>query len=120
MCGRVHGIREVGKKLKFIDILQGESSVQVKMQNKPDVYEGDFKADSKFLRRGDVIGIEGVPVRTNAGELSVLASSITLLRHFFVNFFPALMLTLLGMHGKFKHCLSLRTFLQNAIQGFKN
>ena len=73
----------MGKKLKFIDILQGESSVQVKMQNKADVYKGDFKADSKFLRRGDVIGIEGVPVRTNAGELSVLAASITLLRHVF-------------------------------------
>jgi len=79
VCGRVQSVREVGKKLKFIDILQGESSVQVKMQNKADVYEGDFKADSKFLRRGDVIGIEGVPVRTNAGELSVLAASITLL-----------------------------------------
>ena len=87
MCGRVQGVREVGKKLKFIDILQGESSVQVKMQNKADVYEGDFKADSKFLRRGDVIGIEGVPVRTNAGELSVLAASITLLRHVFLENF---------------------------------
>ena len=86
VCGRVQGVREVGKKLKFIDILQGESSVQVKMQNKADVYEGDFKADSKFLRRGDVIGIEGVPVRTNAGELSVLAASITLLRHVFWDF----------------------------------
>jgi len=80
VCGRVQSVRGMGKNLLFIDILQGESQVQVKMQNKGDIYKGvDFASDCKMVKRGDIVGVEGTPVRTNAGELSVLASSLKVL-----------------------------------------
>ena len=78
VCGRVQSIRAMGKKLVFIDVLQGETTVQVKMHNKED-YRGDFRHDAKFIKRGDVIGIVGHPSRTNSGQLSVLAGSVDVL-----------------------------------------
>jgi len=78
VCGRVQSIRAMGKKLVFIDVLQGETTVQVKMHNKED-YRGDFRHDAKFIKRGDVIGVVGHPSRTNSGQLSVLAGSVDVL-----------------------------------------
>jgi len=80
VCGRVQSVRGMGKNLLFIDILQGESQVQVKMQNKGDIYlGGDFASDCKMVKRGDIVGVEGTPVRTIAGELSVLAAHFKVL-----------------------------------------
>lgn len=38
-----------------------------------------FKGLHKKLRTGDVIGIRGIPARTDVGELSVFPKEITLL-----------------------------------------
>lgn len=78
VCGRVQSIRAMGKKLVFIDVLQGESTVQVKMHN-TDSYGGDFSHDARFVKRGDVVGVVGHPARTKTGQLSVLAGSLDVL-----------------------------------------
>jgi len=54
VCGRVQSIRAMGKKLVFIDVLQGETTVQVKMHNTED-YQGNFLHDAKLVKRGDVV-----------------------------------------------------------------
>lgn len=41
--------------------------------------EDYFKEDLKNISRGDIIGVNGIPKRTPAGELSVLASEIKVL-----------------------------------------
>ena len=38
-----------------------------------------FKGLHKKLRTGDVIGIRGIPARTDVGELSIVPKEITLL-----------------------------------------
>lgn len=45
------------------------------------LYENEetFTADNDKIRRGDIIGIEGVPGKTKKGELSIIPSRIKLL-----------------------------------------
>ncbi len=38
--------------------------------------EADFESRFSALRRGDIVGVEGMPVRTKAGELSVRAREV--------------------------------------------
>ena len=47
--------------------------------HKSDTYQGDFKHDASFVKRGDVVGVMGHPTRTRSGELSVLAGSVDVL-----------------------------------------
>jgi len=37
-------------------------------------YTGDFEQLRSALRRGDIIGVQGVPGRSKAGELSIRAN----------------------------------------------
>lgn len=53
--------------------------LQVKLKD-DHFYAGEaFLEDFKFIKRGDIIGVEGVPVRTDSGELSVLCKRFTVL-----------------------------------------
>ena len=74
LCGRIESVRDYGKKLKFMDLRQNENRLQIKL--KSDCYEGDgeggasedaFREDIDFVRRGDVVGVEGHPLRTASG-----------------------------------------------------
>ena len=89
VCGRVQTIREFGKKLKFIDVMQQETQVQIKLKNMKE----------SFVKRGDIIGVEGLPVRTDAGELSVLATQVTVLTPILANMPPG---TLERTEGRYR------------------
>eukprot|EP01064_Diplonema_japonicum_P016141 TRINITY_DN24154_c0_g1_i1.p1 TRINITY_DN24154_c0_g1~~TRINITY_DN24154_c0_g1_i1.p1 ORF type:complete len:623 (+),score=235.95 TRINITY_DN24154_c0_g1_i1:79-1869(+) len=78
IAGRIHSART--GKTAFFDIIGNGVPCQVVMA--PGVFEGDdakFKEVSKMFRRGDIIGINGVPGKSKTGELSIFAKSLTLL-----------------------------------------
>lgn len=76
VAGRVHSIRSSGPKLIFYD-LRGEGvKIQV-MANARSYHDEDaFAADNAKIRRGDIIGVNGVPGKTKKGELSIIPTSV--------------------------------------------
>jgi len=79
IAGRVYAIRESGAKLIFFDLRAEGVKLQV-MANAAH-YESEelFLTECGKVRRGDVIGVKGVPCRTKKGELSMLPKTITVL-----------------------------------------
>ena len=78
VAGRLHNMRASGQKLRFYD-LHGEGvKIQI-MAQMQDHREGDFFAVHDLLRRGDVVGVKGVPAKTKKGELSIVPHAIQLL-----------------------------------------
>ncbi|CCF49573.1 putative lysyl-tRNA synthetase, cytosolic [Ustilago hordei] len=78
IAGRLHNMRSAGQKLRFYD-LHGEGvKVQITAQLQ-DHTDGDFHAIHDLLRRGDIVGVTGVPGKTKKGELSIFPRSIKLL-----------------------------------------
>lgn len=77
LAGRVHSIRESGAKLIFYD-LHGEG-VKLQVMANAKAYEtmNGFFEVTKTIRRGDIIGITGSPLRTRMGELSILATKVS-------------------------------------------
>uniref|UniRef100_A0A7S3JCF5 Lysine--tRNA ligase n=1 Tax=Euplotes harpa TaxID=151035 RepID=A0A7S3JCF5_9SPIT len=71
VTGRVYTIRGASKHLKFVDLTQDSAKVQI-MANRQ-FYEGEveFLALFNSIKRGDIIGVKGVPGRTKTGELSI-------------------------------------------------
>lgn len=79
VAGRIHAIRESGAKLIFYD-LRGEGvKLQVMATAKMYISEERFAEDLAKIRRGDIIGIEGVPAKTKKGELSIIPKTVKLL-----------------------------------------
>ncbi|KAL5276272.1 KARS family protein [Megaselia abdita] len=79
VAGRIHSIRESGAKLIFYD-LRGEGvKLQVMANAKLYSSEEEFETVTNKLRRGDIIGINGVPGKTKKGELSIIPKEMTLL-----------------------------------------
>lgn len=79
VAGRIHAIRESGAKLIFYD-LRGEGvklQVMATARNYGD--EAKFIEDTDKLKRGDIIGVEGVPTKTKKGELSIMPKRLKLL-----------------------------------------
>ena len=72
-------IREASAKLVFIDLHGDDGKVQVLAT--ANAYKGDFEAVRLALRRGDIIGVVGVPGRANKGELSIRPTEITILSY---------------------------------------
>ena len=79
LTGRVWSIRAAGPKLVFIDLIGDEQKVQV-MATAAN-YEGDFEYLHTAVRRGDIIGVEGVAGRSKTGELSVRPTKIVILSY---------------------------------------
>lgn len=77
--GRAMAIREQGKKLVFIDLVENDSRVQV--QATAEFYQADLEYLKRAIRRGDLIGVVGHPGRANKGEFSVRANNIELLSY---------------------------------------
>lgn len=76
VSGRIHAIRESGAKLVFYD-LRGEGvKIQVMANAKNYSSEAEFTAVIEKIRRGDIIGVEGIPGKTKKGELSVLPNKV--------------------------------------------
>ncbi|ETN61063.1 lysyl-tRNA synthetase [Anopheles darlingi] len=79
VAGRVHAIRESSGKLIFYD-LRGEGlKLQVMANAKQYESEELFMEETAKIRRGDIIGVTGVPGKTKKGELSVMPKRIKLL-----------------------------------------
>lgn len=79
IAGRIVSVRGQGK-LYFYDI-QGDGS-KVQIMSSPQTYAaGDeaFHEIHRMVKRGDVIGAKGYPGKSKTGELSLIASEITLL-----------------------------------------
>ena len=73
LSGRIFSIRLSGKKLRFLDLHQNESRVQIKADSREyDQSFEKFETDFDVVRRGDVVGVTGYPCRTKMGELSVV------------------------------------------------
>ncbi|GMG21350.1 unnamed protein product [Ambrosiozyma monospora] len=82
VAGRILVKRESGSKLKFYSLSGETINLQVMAQAQD--ADGDFSKMHDLLKRGDIIGVEGYPGRTNPakggeGELSVFARKVTLL-----------------------------------------
>ena len=76
VAGRVMARRGQGKA-SFIDVRDGHGSIQIFARQ--NTMGDDSYAILDLLDIGDIIGIEGVVIRTRRGEISVEAKNITLL-----------------------------------------
>lgn len=79
VAGRVHAIRASGAKLIFYDLRGEGTKLQIMATAKQYENETAFEEDTDKIKRGDIIGVKGVPTRTKKGELSVIPHKLTLL-----------------------------------------
>lgn len=79
VAGRIHAIRESSSKLVFYDLRGEGTKIQVMATARQYGDESQFIDDISKLRRGDIIGVQGVPAKTKKGELSVIPKLIKLL-----------------------------------------
>lgn len=79
VAGRVHAIRESGSKLVFFDLRGEGAKIQVMATARAYYDENQFGEDVFKIRRGDIIGVEGVAAKTKKGELSVMPTKVKLL-----------------------------------------
>ncbi|CAO3681576.1 unnamed protein product [Umbelopsis ramanniana] len=77
IAGRIHNKRASSSLLRFYD-LHGEG-VKLQVMASASDSERDFATVHDLLRRGDIVGIKGVPARSKRGELSILPKDIILL-----------------------------------------
>eukprot|EP00039_Didymoeca_costata_P018484 m.333655 g.333655 ORF g.333655 m.333655 type:complete len:573 (-) comp17189_c0_seq1:143-1861(-) len=84
LAGRIMTKRQSSQKLLFYDLHGEGTKVQI-MANYQFHKDTDEKGENNFaeihgvLRRGDIVGVTGVPTRTKRNELSMIPTSITLL-----------------------------------------
>jgi lysyl-tRNA synthetase, class II len=71
--------RASGSKLVFMDLVGDEHKVQIMAP--ANNYEGDFEILLNHIKRGDIIGVEGVPGRSKTGELSIRPKKVTQLSY---------------------------------------
>ncbi|KAF8644820.1 hypothetical protein AX16_008277 [Volvariella volvacea WC 439] len=79
LAGRVHNIRASGAKLKFYDLHGEGKKVQIMATQQDSADPENFISTHEIFRRGDIVGVTGVPSRTKKGELSITPTSISLL-----------------------------------------
>lgn len=77
VAGRVLSIRSAGSKLIFYDLSSEGVKIQVRATAGEYDSEEAFAAENAHIRRGDIIGIKGVPGRTKRGELSIIPSNVS-------------------------------------------
>ena len=77
VAGRLMLYRAAGK-LIFMTIRDASGSIQVAV-SKAAVSEQEFKIAKKLLNLGDIIGVDGALGKTKTGELTVWATSLTIL-----------------------------------------
>ncbi|OXB35516.1 lysine-tRNA ligase [Cryptococcus neoformans] len=79
LAGRVYTIRESSSKLRFYDLKADGVKVQIMAQAQNATSLEEYLDTHDRIRRGDIVGVTGVPSRTKMGELSLSISSIQLL-----------------------------------------
>ncbi|KAJ8660532.1 lysine-tRNA ligase [Lichtheimia ornata] len=78
VAGRIHNKRASGAKLRFYDLHGDGVKIQI-MASAQDNEGDDYTSIHDLLRRGDVVGVRGVPGKTKRGELSIFPKQIQLL-----------------------------------------
>jgi lysyl-tRNA synthetase class 2 len=76
-AGRLYTVRNHGKTI-FADLGDEKGKIQLYIR-KNDLGEEQFDFFSRFVERGDIIGVHGHVFRTKVGELTIWVSAITLL-----------------------------------------
>ncbi|RXK37797.1 lysine-tRNA ligase [Tremella mesenterica] len=79
LAGRVMSIRTSSSKLIFYDLKADGEKVQVMASAQAAPSLDAFLDSHNVIRRGDIIGVTGVPSRTKAGELTIYVSEVKLL-----------------------------------------
>ncbi|MBW1811038.1 MAG: lysine--tRNA ligase, partial [Deltaproteobacteria bacterium] len=77
VAGRMLALRSFGKAA-FINIADRSGNIQVYVQ-KNELGDENYEIFKKFIEVGDIVGVQGSPVRTRTGELSIHAKSLKLL-----------------------------------------
>ena len=87
--GRLYRKSAAGSNLCFYDLVQDNIKIQIFCNKKAYASEEEFELMNEFLRRGDVVGVEGHAFRSSPkekpgdapkpGELSIIPKKITLL-----------------------------------------
>jgi len=77
IAGRLMSFRDLGK-IAFGVLQDGSGKIQITFQ-KGETPEKTIEFFKKYIDTGDFVGIEGPLMRTQRGELSVLANKVTLL-----------------------------------------
>jgi lysyl-tRNA synthetase, class II len=79
LSGRIHNVRASGSKLVFYDLHGEGQKVQI-MATQQDASDPDaFVATHDLFKRGDIVGVTGIPSRTKKGELSISPKDMVLL-----------------------------------------
>jgi lysyl-tRNA synthetase class 2 len=76
-AGRLFTVRNHGKTI-FADLGDENGKIQLYIR-KNDLGEEQFELFSRYIERGDIIGVSGRAFRTKVGELTIWVTAITLL-----------------------------------------
>ncbi|GAA6060738.1 hypothetical protein JCM10212_003782 [Sporobolomyces blumeae] len=79
VAGRIHSMRAQGAKLRFYDLYSEGQKIQIMANASESESPADFEALHSIFRRGDIVGVTGVPMRTKRSELSISPSKMILL-----------------------------------------
>lgn len=79
VAGRVHSIRRASSKLIFYDLRGEGTKLQVMANSRKYESLERFQNDVNKIRRGDIIGITGIPARSSSGELSIIPINVRFL-----------------------------------------
>lgn len=79
LAGRVMLRRESGAKLVFFDLVADGLKVQVMADAATFKGEGDFTTEMSAIKRGDIIGVRGLPGKSKRGELSIFPTEVEML-----------------------------------------
>lgn len=74
VAGRVVGKRKASSSLIFLDIESNGDRLQVVLNERN---LANMTEQVSSLKRGSIIGVEGLPGRTTAGEFSLFAQHLT-------------------------------------------
>ncbi|KAI9206476.1 uncharacterized protein BJ171DRAFT_497986 [Polychytrium aggregatum] len=79
VAGRIHNKRSSGAKLRFYDLHAEGVKIQIMAAFQDQDPSREFAKVHENLRRGDIVGVRGVPGKSKKGELSIFPKDIILL-----------------------------------------
>lgn len=77
LAGRLYSKRAAGNRLVFYDLRA--DGVKVQIIADASKATGNFVQEHALLRRGDIVGVKGVPGKSRKGEFSIFATEVQLL-----------------------------------------
>lgn len=77
IAGRVLSLRKMSKDFTFADLSSNNENLQIVFEHK--IYDEDLSSLFKNIKRGYILGLEGVAFKTKTGQLSLLAKKFEIL-----------------------------------------